>query len=131
MSAGSKFEYLWKDGKEYKTPVKKAAPEYIDLLMRWVDDQLSNVQVFPVEGNAYPRGFIGILKNIYRRLFRVYAHLYYSHFEKVVNIGAEAHLNTCFKHFIVFVREFDLVERRELEPLKDLIDRLGSSSEKK
>lgn len=65
-----------------------------------------------------------MVKNIYRRLFRVYAHLYYSHFEKVVNIGAEAHLNTCFKHFILFVIEFDLVDRRELEPLKDLIERL-------
>ena len=53
MSAGPKFEYLWKDGKDYKTPVKKPAPEYIDLLMRWIESQLSNEEVFPLEGGTY------------------------------------------------------------------------------
>jgi hypothetical protein len=32
-----------------------------------------------------------------RRLFRVYAHVYCSHFDKIVALGAEAHLNTAFK----------------------------------
>ena len=127
MSAGTKYEYLWKDGKTYKKPVKKAAPEYIDLLMRWVESQINNENVFPMEGGAFPRNFTVIIKNIYRRLFRVYAHVYYSHFEHVVNIGAEAHLNSCFKHFIMFVREFSLIDTRELEPLKDLIKSLTSS----
>lgn len=123
-----RFEYLWKDGKEYKSPVKKPAPEYIDLLMQWVEEQLNDEELFPIEksGRHFPRNFSSILKNIYRRLFRVYAHVYYSHFEKVVNIGAEAHLNSCFKHFILFVKEFSLVEARELEPLKDLIHSLLS-----
>jgi hypothetical protein len=40
---------------------------------------------------------------IFKRLFRVYAHIYHSHFQKIVGLGAEAHLNTCFKHFIYFV----------------------------
>ena len=52
MSAGPKFEYLWKDGKDYKTPAKKAAPEYIELLMRWVEEQLNNEEVFPPEGGT-------------------------------------------------------------------------------
>ena len=33
---------------------------------------------------------------IFKRLFRVYAHIYHSHFQKIVSLGAEAHLNTCF-----------------------------------
>lgn len=37
------------------------------------------------------------IKQIFKRLFRVYAHIYYSHFEKIVDLGEEAHLNTCFK----------------------------------
>lgn len=37
-------------------------------------------------------------------------------------MGEEAHLNTCFKHFVFFVVEFDLIEEKELAPLKDLID---------
>lgn len=53
-----------------------------------------------------------------------YAHIYYSHFQKIVSLGEEAHLNTCFKHFYFFIVEFDLVERKEMEPLKDLIERL-------
>ncbi|EQC39796.1 mps one binder kinase activator-like 1 like B [Saprolegnia diclina VS20] len=125
MSAGPKFEYLWKDTKNYKTPAKLPAPEYIDMLMSWVEDQLGDPTVFPAtEGAAYPRNFQAAIKNIFRRLFRVYAHVYYSHFDKIVSLGAEAHLNSCFKHFILFVIEFDLVDAREQEPLKDLIANL-------
>jgi MOB kinase activator 1 len=122
MSAGAKFEYLWKDNKAYKTPAKLSAPGYIDMLMTWVEELLNDEAVFPTrDGATYPRGFASVVKNIFRRLFRVYAHVYYSHFDKVVSIGAEAHLNSCFKHFMALANEFELVDRREQEPLKDLI----------
>ncbi|KAF4322067.1 hypothetical protein BBO99_00003549 [Phytophthora kernoviae] len=125
MRAGPKFEYLWKDGKEFKTPAKLSAPEYIDMLMTWVEELLSDETLFPTrEGATYCRGFQSVVKNIFRRLFRVYAHVYYSHFDKIVNIGAEAHLNSCFKHFMAFVTQFDLVDKREQEPLNDLIKKL-------
>ena len=40
-------------------------------------------------------------------------------------LGAEPHLNTCFKHYMYFVNEFDLIPRKEeLQPLQELIDRL-------
>ena len=52
----------------------------------------------------------------------MYAHIYYSHFEKIVSLSAEAHLNTCFKHFIFFVLQFDLVDSKELQPLAHLIE---------
>ena len=60
------------------------------------------------------------MKNIFKRLFRVYAHMYHSHIEKIIALGAEPHLNTCFKHFMYFVLEFSLVERKELEPLAEI-----------
>jgi MOB kinase activator 1 len=41
-----------------------------------------------------------------------------------VTLGEEAHLNTCFKHFYYFIDEFDLVEKKEMIPLQDLIDNL-------
>ena len=41
-------------------------------------------------------------------------------------MGEEAHLNTSFKHFIYFVQEFELIEKKELAPLQELIDRLTS-----
>ncbi|KAF1318265.1 Maintenance of ploidy protein mob1, partial [Globisporangium splendens] len=125
MSAGPKFEHLWKDDHKYKSPVKLPAPEYIDMLMAWVEDLLNDDTIFPMrEGATYCRGFTTIVKNIFRRLFRVYAHVYYSHFDKIVSLGAEAHLNSCFKHFMAFVTVFDLVDKREQEPLKDLIKNL-------
>ena len=31
------------------------------------------------------------------------------------------HLNTCFKHFIYFIDQFNLVEDKELAPLHELI----------
>ncbi len=69
-----------------------------------------------------------VVKVIFKRLFRVYAHIYHSHFERIVTLGAEAHLNTCFKHFIFFVIEFELVESRELVPMQILIDSMTTAS---
>ena len=43
-----------------------------------------------------------VTKTIYKRLFRVYAHIYHSHFKQICMLDEEAHLNTCFKHFIFF-----------------------------
>ena len=56
----------------------------------------------------------------------MYAHIYHQHFKEVVSLGEEAHLNTSFKHFIYFVQEFELIEKKELAPLQELIDRLTS-----
>jgi MOB kinase activator 1 len=47
MSAGPKYEYLWADGHNVKTPLKVSAAEYIDFLMTWVESQLNNEKVFP------------------------------------------------------------------------------------
>jgi MOB kinase activator 1 len=82
------------------------------------------------------------VKNIFKRLFRVYAHIYHSHFPQVAALGEEAHLNTSFKHFIYLVcgsssklvsisadllpqvNEFQLIEKKELAPLDELIKTL-------
>jgi len=58
---------------------------------------------------------------IFKRLFRVYAHIYYAHLENTIKNGEEAHLNTCFKHFMLFVFEFNLIETKELYVLEDII----------
>jgi len=36
-------------------------------------------------------------------------------------LSAETHLNTCFKHFIYFIDQFNLVDQKELAPLAELI----------
>jgi len=60
----------------------------------------------------------------------VYAHIYHEHFQQVIQLQEEAHLNTSFKHFIYFIQEFDLVEKKELAPLQELIDKLTSKENK-
>lgn len=54
----------------------------------------------------------------------MYAHIYHQHFREVVELSEEAHLNTSFKHFIFFVQEFNLIDKRELAPLQELIEKL-------
>ena len=142
MSAGPKYEYLWADGIKYKKPIKVSAPEYVDLLMTWVEDQINNEQIFPMEeGNKFPKNFKTIVKTIFKRLFRVYGHIYHSHIQKYVQLDAEAHLNSCFKvtfsaythahqfisyiytqHFYFFIAEHGLVDQHGLQPLQPLID---------
>ncbi|KYN26996.1 Mps one binder kinase activator-like 1 [Trachymyrmex cornetzi] len=141
MSAGPKYEYHWADGHTVKKPIKCSAPKYIDYLMTWVQDQLDDETLFPskigdyiifftcflfifIAGVPFPKNFLSIAKTILKRLFRVYAHIYHQHFSEVVQLGEEAHLNTSFKHFIFFVQEFNLIERRELAPLQELIEKL-------
>jgi len=123
MSAG-KTEYFWKDGKDYKKPTKVTAPRYMELLLNWIEDQITDPKIFPIkEGQKFPSKFYTIIKNIYKRIFRLYAHVYYSHFDKMKSIGANAHLNSCFKHFIFFVLQFRLIDKEGLAPLRDSIDK--------
>jgi len=129
MSAGPKYEYLWADGKTVRRPIKVSAPEYVDYLMTWVQGILDDETVFPSRVDVpFPRNFQSVVKQIFKRLFRVYAHIYYSHFHQIVSLGEEAHLNTCFKHFYYFIQEFDLVEKKEMAPLQDLIDSLTGNA---
>lgn len=130
MSAGPKYEYHWADGLTVKKPIKCSAPKYIDYLMTWVQDQLDDETLFPQDRRAVSKNFHSSAKTILKRLFRVYAHIYHQHFTEVVTLGEEAHLNTSFKHFIFFVQEFNLIERRELAPLQELIDKLTAKDER-
>jgi len=105
MAAGD-CRYLWADKKTTK-PVECSAPEYVDNLMGWVESQLNDETVFPIKfDSSYPKKFKEICSTIYKRFFRVYAHIYHAHFKQIQTLGADAHLNTCFKHFMYFVLEF-------------------------
>lgn len=114
MSAGAKYEYLWADGVKVTKPVRVPAREYVDLLMSWIEDQLNDEKLFPTSSAVpFPATFKATVKNIMKRLFRVYSHIYFHHWESICELKAEAHLNTCFKHFIYFSDAFG-VSRRQL-----------------
>eukprot|EP00003_Mantamonas_plastica_P030644 TRINITY_DN769_c0_g1_i1.p2 TRINITY_DN769_c0_g1~~TRINITY_DN769_c0_g1_i1.p2 ORF type:complete len:179 (-),score=73.98 TRINITY_DN769_c0_g1_i1:113-649(-) len=129
MSAGSKYKYLWADGKKYKKATEVTAPQYVNLLFDSIEAQLDDEKCFPSSADVdWPKNFKNqIVSNIFKRLFRVYAHMYYSHFEKIVGMGEEAHLNTSFKHFYFFIMEFGLVDSKEFGPLEDLIKSIEDS----
>ncbi|KAF8796948.1 MOB kinase activator-like 3 like protein [Argiope bruennichi] len=119
------FEYLWADGVQYKRPTPLPAHKYISLLMDWVESNINNEEIFPVTvDKPFPRSFVPTCKKILTRLFRVFVHVYIHHFDRIVSIGAEAHVNTCYKQFYYFIKEFDLVSERELEPLADMTRRI-------
>ncbi|KAJ3506039.1 hypothetical protein NLJ89_g7095 [Agrocybe chaxingu] len=103
MSAGPRYEYLWEDGVKYRRPTKLPAPEYVDALMNWAQNLLDDEAVFPNRiGVPFPKNFRDTVKTIVRRLF--------------------PHLNTSYRHFFLFIHEFDLVDRKELAPLDELND---------
>lgn len=123
MCAGPRFEYHWQDANSalYRRPTKMSAPEYVDCLMNWVQAQLDDEELFPSKvGVPFPENFAAVVKSILRRLFRVYAHIYNHHFAQVCALSIEAHLNTSYRHFLLFITEFQLVEPRELAPLVEL-----------
>ncbi|OHT09879.1 mps one binder kinase activator-like 1 [Tritrichomonas foetus] len=122
MSAGPKYQYLWKDNERYKTPTLVPAHLYIELLFNWIDELLDDQSVFPSDSLVpFPKNFKDIIKQISKRLFRVYAHIYYHHLEDVRNAGVEPHFNTAFRHFYAFISEFKLVPPQEIEPLNQVI----------
>eukprot|EP01105_Mastigella_eilhardi_P011471 TRINITY_DN2641_c0_g1_i1.p2 TRINITY_DN2641_c0_g1~~TRINITY_DN2641_c0_g1_i1.p2 ORF type:complete len:224 (-),score=85.66 TRINITY_DN2641_c0_g1_i1:554-1201(-) len=124
MNAGPTVEYWWADEKTKKT-IRLSAPEYIDRLMGWIQHFLDDPAVFPTAMDTpFPKNFLTVTRNIFKRLFRVYAHVYYTHFQKILSLNLETQLNTCFKHYYYFIKEFKLVESKELLPLANLIENL-------
>ncbi|KAL1131090.1 hypothetical protein AAG570_012327 [Ranatra chinensis] len=125
MSGGSRFEYLWADGAKYKKPTQLPAPQYVALLIDWIETQINDETLFPISTEVpFPKTFVPLCRKILTRLFRVFVHVYIHHFDRIVYIGAEPHVNTCYKHFYYFVKEFDLVSSKELEPLKEMTARI-------
>lgn len=120
MNAGS-YTFAWAEDKK-QAPTRLSAPKYFETLLLWVERQLSDESFLPVEpGVPFPANFRKTIRVIWKRLFRIYAHIFHAHFKELMEQEADAHLNHSFKHFIYFVKEFDLIENEELEPLKDLI----------
>ncbi|ORZ33814.1 Mob1/phocein [Catenaria anguillulae PL171] len=115
MSAGSGVEYAWVDAQ--KRSSKVSAPQYIDSATTWLQRVLDDPEVFPTKSGIPP----ATVKQAFKHMFRILAHIYHAHYDKILHLHAEAHLNTLFAHFICFAKEFDLLDKKELEPVKDLV----------
>ena len=99
--------------------------EYIDYVLTWVEDQVNNERIFPVEETeTFPSDFVVYVKDIFKRMFRVYAIIYNSFFDLFKQFDAVKHLNTSFKHFMFFAFQFKLISDKEVKALKNLVNRL-------
>ncbi|KAH0521596.1 hypothetical protein LTLLF_100165 [Microtus ochrogaster] len=67
MSGGPKYEYRWQDDLKYKKPTALPAPQYMNLLMDWIEVQINNEDIFPtcvgeslptVESRFPPNGLV-------------------------------------------------------------------------
>ncbi|KIR25839.1 kinase regulator [Cryptococcus deuterogattii LA55] len=105
---------------EFCTPTELSAPAYVEALMSWTQSILDDEKHFPQTiGKRFPPTFMTTAKTILRRLFRIYAHIYHAHFDQICALGIEAHLNTNYRHFLLFVDEFALLSEKDLVPLED------------
>ncbi|MCJ1284416.1 Mitotic exit network component [Xylographa opegraphella] len=124
MKATDEFEYLWQDSENFKRPTKMPAPQYVEHLMGWVQGNIDNEQMFPSRiGVPFPKTFPTLIRQLFKRLYRVYAHIYCHHYPVIVQLGLEPHLNTSFKHYVLFIDEHGLASGKDFwGPLGDLVD---------
>ncbi|KIW22859.1 uncharacterized protein PV07_11112 [Cladophialophora immunda] len=132
MKATDEFEYLWQDAATgFPKPTKMPAPEYIEHLMTWVQSNVDNESTFPSRiGVPFPKHFPSTVRQLFKRLYRVYAHIYCHHYQVIVHLGLEPHLNTSFKHFVLFVDEHGLEKGGGKDywgPLGDLVESMLKS----
>lgn len=123
MNAGSHTDYLWLDANNRQ--VSLPAGQYIDLALTWINNKVTDQNLFPTKnGTPFPQSFLRDIQRIMIQMFRIFAHIYHHHFDKIVHLSLEAHWNSFFAHFISFAKEFNLIDRREMYPLTPLIENL-------
>lgn len=124
MNAGPATEYLWMVSSTQKA-VPISAPQYCSRLFNWTKEQTDDETLFPSKiGEQFPEHFFEIVQKIFKRLFRIYAHVYHEHFHHVEALECFRHVNTSFKHFLYFCKEFDLMSQMDYKPLAPLISKM-------
>ncbi|XP_019656146.1 MOB kinase activator 2 isoform X1 [Ailuropoda melanoleuca] len=118
-------QYYWYDERGKK--VKCTAPQYVDFVMSSVQKLVTDEDVFPTKyGREFPSSFESLVKKICKYLFHVLAHIYWSHFKETLALELHGHLNTLYVHFILFAREFNLLDPKETAVMDDLTEVLCS-----
>jgi hypothetical protein len=78
-------------------------------------------------GVDFPKELPSVIKRMFGQMFRLFAHIYHEHYDKVLSLNEEPHFNSLFAHFISFAKEFDLLEKKELQPLSELVDTMSKN----
>ena len=121
MSADSKYQ----NNTEYKKPFECSASEHISLSMSWIEKQIRDQRIFPVEDSIpFPKEFKSIIQKILTGLLEIYEHIYQHHIVKFIQLDSDTHLNICFEHFTDFIKEFELVNEQKLAALNAKINQI-------
>ncbi|KAI1821675.1 Mob1/phocein [Xylaria intraflava] len=150
MSAGKHHSFTWLN--QRLEPTELPAPEYIALMQRWISGKIDDTKIFPTnpsgvsyapnsavvqdtliqltggdgwtgQRSGFPEDFSSICSIIFLQMFRVYAHLYWTHFvEPFYHLNLEKQLNSCFSHFVMTATALDMLKPDHLEPMQLLID---------
>ncbi|ATY60364.1 kinase activator (Mob2) [Cordyceps militaris] len=147
MSAGEHC-YTWID--EDEQPVRLLAHQYITVIRDWISRKLDDELLFPTDplgatanlyphhacqtdlsGNSdenwlgcrsgFPQNFAAACRLICRHMFRIYAHLYWNHFEDFYHLSLEKSLNSCFGSFLMVTVTHDMLQSGDVQPMRDLI----------
>lgn len=115
--------YEWTD--EQGKKIKCSAPLYSDYAMSYIQELLTDENVFPTgTGVKFASGFMFLVQKVFLLLFRTLAHLYNAHYRDAVAMDIHPHLNTLFTHFMTFSHMFRLLEPSETASLEDLVSAL-------
>jgi MOB kinase activator 1 len=127
FNAGPHYQYYWEEGDNAR--IQMSAPDYFAALKRWIKRALSNRKLFAREsGTPLSAEAMGILETAFRRIFRVFAHMYTCHFVAIQKQGMEAAINTLLAHFILFALTFELIPEDELEMLEPVFRKIGEGA---
>uniref|UniRef100_A0A7S1C1S3 Uncharacterized protein n=2 Tax=Corethron hystrix TaxID=216773 RepID=A0A7S1C1S3_9STRA len=104
----SNVEYRWSEGGSRDvspTTIDVSAPVYINKVLTWTMHQINDESQFPDdEDEEYAlrvfasERFATLCGQIFRRLFRVYAIIFFSFFRTFDELEMAPHVNTSFKH---------------------------------
>eukprot|EP00835_Amoeboradix_gromovi_P001440 NODE_65_length_23997_cov_0.327601.p12 type:complete len:211 gc:universal NODE_65_length_23997_cov_0.327601:6478-7110(+) len=114
-------EFFWLDLQ--KKPIKASAPEHIQLASAWIQKQFDDESIFPTKyGTPFSKDTIPNSKILVKYILRILMHIYYNHYSRILSHNSEAHLNSLFAHIICFGLEYDLLDLKEINPMKEFID---------
>lgn len=98
-----------------------AGPTSLNLSLTTLSGSVDRDWLGKVSG--FPESFASDIKNLYRQMFRCYAHLYHSHWvDPYWHMGATKELNTCFIHFVNVGKLYELLDDKDLVPMQPLVD---------
>lgn len=136
--------YTWIDTKQ--NPINLPAPTYIKHIQTWVSGKIQDPTLFPSDtftsapplpkvedmqqdpnhwrgkSSGFPQRFEHEVKNMFKQMFRCYAHLYWQHWIQFWELSMSRELNTCFVHFMNVGRTYQILTDKDIEPMMPLVE---------